>query len=444
MFGYYLALGVRHLRRNPVLTGLMIVTLAVGVAASMSTLTVLRAMSLDPIPQKSDRLFVPLVDNRPDDEGPYDADEDPPPQLTYPDAVALHAAKSPARRSSAVMRISPVVTPARADVKPFFGDGIAVHQDFFAMMDIPFIDGSPWTAQDDARAGRVAVLREAMADRLFPDGGAVGKTLRLGTEDYVVTGVVSNAWAPLPRFYRVVSGPPPFIGQEDFFLPWPSAIAATMDPQGNVNCFKDPPPDAPKGYEGLKQSECIWIQFWVELASADQADEYRDFLAGYVGEQRKLGRFPRATNNRLHDVPTWLELNKVVSRDSRLQTYLAFGFLLVCLVNVIGLLLAKYTGRSGEIGVRRALGARRRAVFQQYLIEAGVVGLVGGLVGLGLTFGCLELIARQSDELALLARLDWKMLGLTLAVAVASSLIAGLLPTWRACQVQPALQLKSQ
>ncbi|HUS65116.1 MAG TPA: ABC transporter permease [Kofleriaceae bacterium] len=444
MFGYYLALGVRHLRRNPVLTGLMVVTLAVGVAAAMSTLTVLRAMSLDPIPQKSDRLFVPLVDNRPADEGPYDADEEPPEQLTYPDAVALHATDSPAQRSSAVMRVSPVVTPARADDKPFFGDGIAVHGDFFAMMDIPFIDGAAWKPQDDERAGRVVVLRAAMADRLFPDGGAVGKTLRLGTDDYVVTGVVSNEWEPLPRFYRVVSGPPPFIGQEDLFIPWPTAIAKEMDPQGNVNCFKDPPPDAPKGYEGLKQSECIWIQFWVELASADQADEYRDFLAGYVAEQRKLGRFPRATNNRLYDVPSWLEINRVVSRDSRLQTYLAFGFLLVCLVNVIGLLLAKFTARSGEIGVRRALGARRRAVFQQYLIEAGVIGLAGGLVGLALTFGSLKLIARQSDELALLARMDWLMLAVTLALAVLASLLAGLLPTWRACQVQPALQLKSQ
>src|SRR5688572_5193299 len=106
MFGYYLALGVRHLRRNPILTGLMVLTLAVGVAAAMSTLTVLRAMSLDPIPQKSDRLFVPLMDNRPADEGPYDTTEDPPEQLTYPDAVALHAAKSPAQRSSAVMRVS--------------------------------------------------------------------------------------------------------------------------------------------------------------------------------------------------------------------------------------------------------------------------------------------------------------------------------------------------
>ncbi|HEX5756950.1 MAG TPA: ABC transporter permease, partial [Arenimonas sp.] len=57
MFRYYLALGFRSLRRNPVLTLLMVLTLSVGVAASMTTLTILKGMSGDPIPHKSERLL---------------------------------------------------------------------------------------------------------------------------------------------------------------------------------------------------------------------------------------------------------------------------------------------------------------------------------------------------------------------------------------------------
>ncbi len=441
MFTYYLGLGIRHLRQSPILTGLIVVTLAVGVAASMATLTVLRAMAGDPIPAKSDRLFTPLLDIRPDDGS--NQDPQPPDQLTYRDAVALKSAK-PGLRKSAVMRVSPVIAPSRADVKPFFGDGIAVHADFFPMMDVPFVKGGAWSQADDARGGHVVVLRESMAEQLFGDADPVGKTLKLDTYDAIVTGVVSDEWEPLPRFYRLVSGPPPFRGVEDLFIPWNTAIANEMQAQGNTNCFSEWPPDAPPGYEGLKQSECVWIQFWVELASPSDAAAYSDFLAGYVAEQRKLGRFPLPTNNRLYDVKGWLDVNKIVSKDTRLQTYLAFGFLLVCLVNCIGLLLAKFTGRSGEIGVRRALGAPRRAVFKQYLVESGVVGLVGGLAGLGLTFAALWFLRRQSEEFAVLARMDWAMLAITLVVAVLSSLLAGLLPTWRACQVQPALQLKSQ
>ena len=62
MFRYYFTLGLRSLRRNRALTALMILTLAVGVAASVSTVTILHAMSGDPLPHKSDRLFVPLID----------------------------------------------------------------------------------------------------------------------------------------------------------------------------------------------------------------------------------------------------------------------------------------------------------------------------------------------------------------------------------------------
>src|SRR5437660_772486 len=65
MFAYYLRLGFRSLRRNPVLTALMVLTLGIGIAASMSTLTVLVIMSGNPIPDKSDRLLVPLLDNNP-------------------------------------------------------------------------------------------------------------------------------------------------------------------------------------------------------------------------------------------------------------------------------------------------------------------------------------------------------------------------------------------
>ena len=63
MFGYYLRLAIRSLRRNVVLTVLMIVAIGVGIGASMTTLTVFRAMSGDPLPGKSAQLFVPQIDN---------------------------------------------------------------------------------------------------------------------------------------------------------------------------------------------------------------------------------------------------------------------------------------------------------------------------------------------------------------------------------------------
>jgi len=147
---------------------------------------------------------------------------------------------------------------------------------------------------------------------------------------------------------------------------------------------------------------------------------------------------------RLRNVPEYLEYNKVVPGDVRLQTWVAFGFLLVCLCNTSGLLLAKFLNRSVEIGIRRALGASRRAIFTQYLVEAGVIGLVGGLLGLGIALLGLWAVRRRSAGYADLVELDAVMLAITFVLAVTSALLAGVLPAWRACQTQPAIQLKAR
>jgi len=140
----------------------------------------------------------------------------------------------------------------------------------------------------------------------------------------------------------------------------------------------------------------------------------------------------------------WMKHLGVVTADVKLSTWLAFGFLLVCLVNTVGLLLAKFSARAGEIGVRRALGATKPEIFRQFLVEASVVGLAGGALGLVLSAGGLWLISLQSEAMAEVAKMDWAMLAMTLGLSILASILAGLLPTWRACQVTPALQLKTQ
>jgi putative ABC transport system permease protein len=123
---------------------------------------------------------------------------------------------------------------------------------------------------------------------------------------------------------------------------------------------------------------------------------------------------------------------------------LAFGFLVICLVNTIGLLLAKFMRRAPEIGVRRALGASRGDIYRQFLAEAAMVGLAGGALGLLLTtIGMFGLDLVFEPQIARLAHLDASLVLLTLLVAITATVIAAFYPTWRAAQVQPAWQLKS-
>ncbi|MCB1560013.1 MAG: ABC transporter permease [Xanthomonadales bacterium] len=438
MFGYYLSLGWRSLRRNPILTGLMILTLSVGIAASMSTLTVLHMMSGDPIPHKSDRLFVPQF-NYGDLRG-YDPSEDLSQQVAYREARNLLEADVGVRRV-AVYGLSGALRTEDPEFQAILGNGLAPTRDFFAMFEVPFLHGGVWSVQEEQNAADVVVLNRDMAERLFGRTDVVGERVRMGDDFYKVVGVTDH-WLPLPKYYRLIGGNGgAYYGEEEYFEPFATAVRHEESNSGSNNCNGTAP--AP-GWQGWLDSDCTWIQFWFETASASERQAVIDYLNAYVDEQKKLGRFERPTRVAVHDVMEWMAYLEIVGDDSRISTWLAFGFLLVCLVNTVGLLLAKFTARQGEIGVRRALGASRREIFSQYLIEAAVIGLVGGVSGLLLAFGALALIARQSSTLSMVTSMDWQMLLLTIVLAVVASILAGLLPTWRACQVLPALQLKSQ
>ncbi|MDP3670688.1 MAG: ABC transporter permease [Telluria sp.] len=436
MFQYYFLLGVRSLRRNPALTALMVLTLAIGVAASVSTLTILHIMSGDPIPHKSERLLVPLIDNAPP-EGYTPGVPSRERQLSYPDASNLLKSKQGERRT-ALYGVSAAVEPLRADLEVFSSQGLAPTRDFFAMFETPFLHGQAWSESDDASGADVVVLSRELSEKVFGNANPVGRRLTMMGFQYQVVGVL-DTWMPLPRYYRLV-GANAFVKADQFFIPFSSAIRHHTTHSGNMNCFARLDP----GFESLLASECTWIQFWFETKSRAGRAELQQYLDNYASEQRKLGRLKRNAPNMLFDVMEWMEFLKVVGNDSKLSAWLAFGFLVLCLVNTIGLLLAKFSVRAAEVGIRRALGASRRDIFRQFLIETGVVGLAGGALGLLLAFGALALIAMQSKQMAVVAHMDWVMLAFTFVLSVLAALLAGLLPTWRACQVTPALQLKSQ
>jgi putative ABC transport system permease protein len=439
MFGYYFKLGVRSLRRNPALTALMVLTLAIGVAASVSTLTILHAMSSNPIPHKSDRLFVPLIDNGPlegyNPANPERGND----QLSYIDANNF-LRHGPGERRTALYGVGLPLEPARKDLPVMSLDGLAPTRDFFAMMDVPFLHGQAWSEADDKAGADVVVLSHDLSEKLFGTANPVGQRLRLGGFDYQVVGVSAAKWSPVPKFYRLVGGPGAFGEEEDFLIPLATALRHETGHNGSMSCSSRRDP----GFAGLLASECTWLQFFFETKSGADRAELQTWLDNYAADQRKLGRLKRNAPNKLFDVMEWLEHRKVVGNDSRLSVWLAFGFLMLCLVNTIGLLLAKFSVRASEVGIRRALGASRKEIFRQFLTETAVVGLVGGTLGLLLAFGALALIGLASKQLSVVAHMDLQMLATTFVLSLLAALLAGLLPTWRACQVTPAIQLKSQ
>jgi putative ABC transport system permease protein len=148
----------------------------------------------------------------------------------------------------------------------------------------------------------------------------------------------------------------------------------------------------------------------------------------------------------------------VVGDDSRMQLALGLVFFAVCVLNTIGLMLAKFLTGAPISGLRRALGARRVDIIRQHLIEVIVVGLLGGAAGMVLTFGglaCLRVLmfsgrlahSNNPDRTALIqsfVHMDIPVMLAAIALSLLAGVVAGLYPAWRIGRLAPATFLKTQ
>ena len=403
MFSYYLNLAVRNLRHNLSLTTLMVIAIGAGIGASMTTLAVFRAMSGDPLPAKSQQLYVVQVDNWGPNKPGEQTEDGLQEYLSYIDATALlnaHAAKRQTR----------IYT---------------------------FKYGGPWSASDDEAGAPVLVLSRKLNDKLFAGVNSVGRTLDVAGEAYRIAGVL-NDWTVAPRFFDLHVGP--FANVDEMFEPFNKAIRSQAPSISGTGCLQD----RAAGWEGLLQSDCTWIQLWVELPAADVAG-YRTLVNNYAAEQTRNGRFHWPAHTQVRDVMQWLKYRHVVPGELGILLLASFGFLFVCLMNAMGLMLAKTIGRTQDISVRRALGASRRAIAMQSLVETSLVGVIGAAVGLAITLlGVWAMRTILSEGYAALTYLDAKVVVIEVLFAVAATIAAGLYPTWRAAWVEPALQLKAE
>jgi putative ABC transport system permease protein len=445
MFGYYLKLASRNLRRNPGLTALMIGAVALGIAVCVMTLTMYRAMSGNPIWWKNDVLYAVTMDFWDPNEDYFDSKPELAPwQLTYRDAMAVWGSEIPKhtvvmhKAIGVVSTDDPAVAPERVLTR-------VTSTDFFAAFDVPFQYGGTWSDEADRTAEPVLVLSRELNDKLFGGQNSVGKRIRWDDREFRIVGVRDH-WMPLPTFYDLNNGS--LEEPEEVYIPFGWNAAAELYSAGNTNGWK---PEEINTYQDFLNSESIWIQVWVELPDRTARDRFQAFLDNYSQEQKRAGRYQRPLNNRLTRPDQWLVDNNVVSNDDRVLVGLAFAFLAVCLLNTVGLLLAKFLNNAPITGVRRALGASRRQVFMQHLTEVGLISSIGALLGLALgglmLMGLRTLYTIDADDLGgtqAIAHVDVTSILTALALAFFATIAAGLYPAWRIGRIPPASYLKAQ
>jgi putative ABC transport system permease protein len=438
MLSYNVKIALKSLRRNPVLTGLLIGAIALGICVSTTFIALRHIFEKDPLPGKSAVLFNVRLDNW-DPQRAWNP-EDPksiPTQITYRDARELLKSTIPSRHTAS-FRTRFFVHPDPKVARPYAENVRVVFSDFFPMFDVKFEYGGPWDKAADAKPEPVIVIGHDTNEKLFGGRNSVGRTLRLEDRNYKVVGVLAP-WKPAVLLYDMTQGG--IGGQpEQIFLPFNFTPILQLRTSGNSDGWKN---FDFNDYQAGMLSEQVWLQYWAELPTLEKQRAYRDFVNDYVRDQKKLGRFQRPLHTEVTAMPDLIQELSSLPPSIRSMSIVSILFLVVCSLNLVGLLLGKFLARIPEVSVRRALGASKLQVFWQHVVECELVGLAGGLIGMTLSIGMLRIIAKVIPNGDVI-RLDLEMVAVSLFLSLVAGLLAGIYPAWRVCSVAPAMQLKVQ
>lgn len=412
---------------------LMVLAISIGIGITITTLNVYQLMSENPAGERSDNLIaVQLWSQGKDTWTEFNR------QVTYQDAYNLRKNDIPVHQT-AMFVTGLAVQTEDPDFVPLLETVRVTDSDFFDMFSVPFIYGKAWDKSVDTEASYQVVINEALNKQLFAGEDSIGKTLYLDRKPYQIVGV-TKTWSPSPRYYDITTGA--FNDSAQIFVPFSLAPIEEFASRGNNEGWKREPIN---NYNQLLSSERHWVQYWVEVQDDTQRDEYAQWLKRYVEQQQLLGRFdsPDAAAQ-LSNVEQWLDINEVVPEDNKILVGLSALFLLVCLVNMLGLLLTKFLKRAPEVGVRRAIGASRVQIFFQHMVEVGLIGFGGGLLGLLWAWVSLSMLSAHFALEDALTQLDLTMWVLAPTIAIVAALSAGVYPAWRICSTNPSVHLKSQ
>ena len=432
MLLYNIRIAIKSLRRTPWLTVLVISAIALGIAISTTFLALKHLFEKDPLPGKSHTIFNVRMDSW-GASAPHPSGL--PQMITYRDMRELMKSDIPARQSASYIS-NMFVHPDPKAGRPYQETVRMVFSDFFPMLDVPFRYGSGWDKAADAKPEQVVVLNGEQNDKLFGGANSVGKLIRIDERQYRVVGVIGE-WRPPVKFYDLTSNQT--AQPEGIYMPLNFTEPMEMRTSGNSDGWKD----NGDTYAEFLQSEQTWLTLNVELPTAAKQQAYREFLDSYVREQKKIGRFARPINNKVTSIPDLIREYQVIPRQVNAMAAVSLLFLIVCSLNLVGLLLGKFLARIPEVSVRRALGASRFQVFWQHIVECEVIGIIGGTIGLVLSVGILRMISKTMPNGDFIA-LDGPMILASVFLSLIAGLLAGLYPAWRVCTVAPAMQLKVQ
>jgi len=275
--------------------------------------------------------------------------------------------------------------------------------DFARVAGLVLAEGRFLTPGETDGGRPVCVIGSEVATNLFENNPAVGERLRLNGRPYEVVGVLEKRGSAL--------------GGE-------SVDNQVVIPLRNFTEQFDRTPD---------------LTLHVKVSNLVSLDDAREELRSIV---RRVRRVPPGDPDdfSINQQDQIVEMfRRVAGTIAGVGLFVTGLSLFVGGIGIMNIMFVSVTERTREIGIRKAIGAKRRTILMQFLVEAAVLCLLGGIAALAIAWP-VTLAMREFIP----AALSPMVVGLALTVSAATGLVAGFLPAWRAARLDPVEALRSE
>jgi predicted permease len=406
----------RMFRKSPGFTAVAILTLALGIAANTTVLTWISATLLNPIPgvaHTSDLVTVMRGDRS----------DHPTPPFSYPD---LRDLSERTQTFSGLLGYHDDYMSLTGVAKPERIYGALTTANYFDLLGVHPILGRTFLPEEGTPGAGAAVIvigYSVWQNHFAGDPQIVGKTIQINRHPYSVIGVA-------PRDF---TGCAPGLRSE-LWIPLPM----DRDVWGGA--------DRP-AYRGI-----FWLNVLGKLrpgVTKNQAETELNLLMQGIAE-----RFPkdhRDSPNEISLDPLWRSpfgINGYLYKILPMLLGLAAALLLLACANVASLLLVRSVGRRREIAIRLGMGASRKQIIRQFLIESLLLGLLGGTAAIAITVwtsrSLVAFFPPSSLPLTNGAHIDQRVLFVTITVSILAAIISGVLPALRSSSLPVESVLKEE
>ena len=283
---------------------------------------------------------------------------------------------------------------------------MAATADYFAIKDLVVTRGRVFTEQEDVVGAPVIVIGQEVAERYFPNLDPIGRELRVNRFPFQVIGVLEKQ--------GTVFG---FSLDRQMIAPFHSEMARVTHARDNLYGVVVQAPN-PTAFSGLQEIVREVMRKRHRLHPSQPDDFVLESSESALGE--------------------WQTIKKYMVLAG---TVLPAIGLVVGSIVIMNIMLVAVAERTREIGIRKSLGARRRDILAQFLVESATLSAVGALIGVGLGIALSQVVAAVSPLPAAVA--PWSIV-LAVAIGAGVGIVAGAYPASRASRLDPILAMRSE